>query len=226
MRLVTWNCCRGTFEKKILHIQALGFDIAVVQECARPATDSSNVLWFGDNPRQGIAILAGAGFQIEMLPTSNALPRYVIPVQVKGPVNFLLLAVWTQPEPNYVEPVFRAAEAYKDEITSTPVVIMGDLNSNSCWDKKRKPARDHSAFVEFLLRLGLVSSYHHFFQEQHGAESNPTIYFRWQEGSPYHIDYCFIPNLWLKNIVNVNVGNYEEWKGLSDHRPLTVDLIF
>ena len=93
MRLVTWNCCRGTFENKIPHVQALDFDIAVVQECARPTIDSNNVLWIGDNPRQGMAILAGEGFQIELLPTSISLPRYVIPVQVKGPVNFLLLAV-------------------------------------------------------------------------------------------------------------------------------------
>jgi hypothetical protein len=30
--------------------------------------------------------------------------------------------------------------------------------------------------------------------------------------------------LWSKRFTNVEVGGYEEWKGLSDHRPLLVDV--
>jgi endonuclease/exonuclease/phosphatase family metal-dependent hydrolase len=38
----------------------------------------------------------------------------------------------------------------------------------------------------------------------------------------YHIDYCFVPK--QSTIERVAIGNYDEWKDLSDHRPLIVDL--
>jgi endonuclease/exonuclease/phosphatase family metal-dependent hydrolase len=91
-------------------------------------------------------------------------------------------------------------------------VIMGDFNSNAMWDKKRRPARDHSAMVGALSELGLVSSYHHFFGEARGKETRPTHYFRWHEHEPYHLDYCFIPQSWAERLVNVEVGSYEAWK--------------
>lgn len=224
MRLVTWNCCKGPFDRKVSQLMTLNFDVAVIQECPMPAVESSNILWFGDNPKQGVAVISGEGCQLEKLPLVPGIPRYVIPVGVKGPISFILYAVWTQPEPNYVEPILQAAEAYKDILLNQPSVIMGDFNSNACWDKKRKPARDHSAMVSHLADLGLKSSYHHFHKEEHGAETRHTIYFRWQEDNPFHIDYCFIPRNWLRNLERVEVGNYEEWKGYSDHRPLIVDL--
>lgn len=52
MRLVTWNCCRGPYARKMPLLDALAPDIAVVQECAKPEFQSPNCLWFGDNPNK------------------------------------------------------------------------------------------------------------------------------------------------------------------------------
>ena len=205
-------------------LQPLSPDIAVLQECARPTSTSSTCLWFGDYENQGICVLAGTGYTLEAVLPIPDLPRYVVPVRVRGPESFLLFAVWTHREPTYVEPVLRAAEAYAELIRSEPTVIMGDFNSNAIWDKRRKPARDHAALVNALAELGLVSSYHHFFGEAHGKETRPTHYFRWHEHEPFHLDYCFIPQGWTERLVNVEVGSYERWKQWSDHRPLTVDI--
>ncbi len=56
MRLVTWNCCRGAYAKKVPLLDPFEADIAVVQECAKPERESRTCLWFGNNPRQGLAV--------------------------------------------------------------------------------------------------------------------------------------------------------------------------
>jgi len=44
LRLVTWNCCCGPFSKKVPLLDLLMPDIAVIQECPRPATTSDQRL--------------------------------------------------------------------------------------------------------------------------------------------------------------------------------------
>jgi hypothetical protein len=57
-----------------------------------------------------------------------------------------------------------------------------------------------------------------------GLESRPTYYHLWNKHSSFHIDYCFVPSSWAKQIAQVDVGGFDDWKGLSDHRPLVVDI--
>jgi len=147
-------------------------------------------------------------------------------VEVSGPRSFLLFAVWTKTgqEFRYVEAAVRAVHLYRKLIASRPTVFIGDVNSNVFWDASHPADRNHTALVARLSELGLVSAYHSFFDEAHGAESRPTYYFQWKESRPYHLDYCFIPKAWLPNVRNVWIEPYETWKAHSDHRPLLVDL--
>lgn len=224
MRLVTWNCCRGRFERKVPLLAPLAFDVAVVQECSIPSQPDASTLWFGDNPTQGVAVVATPEYELAPLATDLELPRYVIPVQVSGPVSFLLLAVWTHREPTYVDPLLRAIGLFGDQMAAQPTVVMGDFNSNACWDHQHNPARNHSALVARLHELGLVSSYHSWTGNAHGAEDHPTFYFRWRQHEPFHIDYCFVPQSWAPKLTSVSVGGYEKWCRASDHRPLIVDV--
>ena len=226
MRLVTWNCCRGPFADKIPLLDSLASDIAVVQECAKPSIESPNCLWFGDNPKQGIAVLASAPYRLKALPALKNTPKYVIPLSVTGPREFTLLAVWTlgkQPYP-YVEAAAIAVEMYRGLIAESPTVLIGDLNSNAIWDATHPPKLNHSALVKQLATLGLDSAYHSSYNEPHGSETRPTFFHRWSKEHPYHIDYCFIPQQWSPHIVRVEIGSYEDWKDYSDHRPLLVEL--
>lgn len=226
MRLVTWNCCRGPFLKNASLLDPLAPDIAVIQECARPLTQTDQCLWFGDNPRQGIAVLANGPYRIRALPVKRAVPRYVFPVEVSGPVNFLLIAVWAKKnqEYPYVEGVLRAVKRYRHLFTQYPTVLTGDLNSNAIWDSSHAEGLSHSSLVNTLADLGLVSSYHHFFGEAHGKEKQPTYYFQWKKERPFHLDYCFIPEEWTPNLRSVEVGSYVNWKERSDHRPMLVEI--
>ena len=226
MRLVTWNCSRGAYAKKAPFLNALTPDVAVIQECARPVTESDQRLWFGENPRQGIAVRAGGAYRVRALSPLDAVPPYVIPVKVTGPVSFTLLVIWSKRHPKfpYVEGVVRAVELYRHLLSGKPSVVMGDFNSNAIWDAGHPTNANHSALVALLAELGLESAYHAFHGEAHGEDSRPTYYFHWDERQPFHIDYCFIPRKWLRRVRRVDVPSYAEWSGRSDHRPLIVDI--
>lgn len=226
MRLVTWNCCRGSLLRKIPLLDEFAPDVVVMQECAKPLTETEQCLWFGDNPRQGVAIKAYGQYRLRAFPASADVPRYVIPVEVLGPTHFLLIAVWAMPNPGYryVEGVLRAVEIYRSLFTQHQTVIIGDFNSNSIWDSSHRAGYSHGALVKLLSELGLVSGYHHFYNEAHGRETRPTFYLRWNQQHPYHLDYCFIPQLWAPTVSRVAVGSYQAWKQHSDHRPLLVEL--
>ncbi len=182
-------------------------------------------LWFGDNPNLGIALLASSAYTMRRLPVLADVPTYTIPVAVSGPTEFQLLAVWAKTVPTfrYVEAVFRAVELYRDAVMSTPTVLIGDLNSNQIWDARHRPNSNHTALVRLLADLQMVSVYHDFFQEQHGAESTPTFHMHRNREKPYHLDYCFAPVAWRSRLKSVEVGSIERWSAVSDHLPLIVD---
>jgi hypothetical protein len=226
MRLATWNCCRGPYDRKSALLDTLGADVSVIQECARPRAESDSLLWFGDNPRQGVAVVARGDYRLRRVPRARSVPKYVVPVEVTGPRSFLLFAVWTktQQEHCYVEAAVRAVYLYRKLIASRPTVFMGDVNSNVIWDHQHPEDRCHTALVARLAELGLVSAYHTFFDEPHGRETRPTYYFHWKETRPFHLDYCFIPKVWVPALRQVRIEPYETWKAHSDHRPLWVDI--
>jgi len=225
VRIATWNCCRGRFEAKVPLLDSLRPDIAVIQEVARPA-DPARALWYGSNPKQGLAVLARNGYTVDAVSTHAGVQRHIVPIQVTGPHHFFLLAVWSQRDPQhpYVQGVIRAVELYRDLIQAQPAVVVGDFNSNAIWDRKRNSARDHSALVSMLADLGLVSAYHSFHREEQGAETCATHYFRWKEDAGYHVDHCFVPTAWADKLTSVSVGRYADWAGSSDHRPVLVEM--
>lgn len=226
MRLVTWNCCRGTYASKAPRLARLAPDITVLQECARPPLEGPRLRWFGDNPRQGIAVAAAGRYRLEPLPARPGVPRFVVPLRVTGPRNFTLLAVWAKadrPHP-YVEGVLQAVEIYADLLAAGPAVLVGDTNSNAIWDHQHHVERSHSALVRRLAGLGLVSAYHAHHGEEHGRETRPTYYFRWNQATPFHLDYCFIPAAWRRQLARVTVGTFGAWRQYSDHRPLLVEV--
>lgn len=227
MRLLTWNCGKGRIDAKAPRLDALAADITVLQECARPDTTSDRCLWFGDNPRVGIAILLREGLAAVALPARADVPSYTIPISVQGPHGALLvLAVWSKKAPKhpYVEGVVEAIDRYSDLIREMPTVVIGDLNSNAIWDRQHPITHNHTALVTRLADLGLASAYHAHYGEAHGAESMHTFYLHRKAEKPFHIDYCFIPSAWLPGLKHVEVGSYADWSDVSDHRPLWVDV--
>lgn len=226
MRLVTWNARRGSFARKSGLIEHLEADVAVIQEIAAPESESAQTIWFGNNPKQGMAVITKGQYTLQRLRELPGVPNFVVPVAVKGPRSFVLFAVWTmgkQPM-RYVEAAATAIDMYADSFAASPVVMMGDFNSNAIWDKSHPADLNHTAMVARLERHGLVSAYHLSRGIAHGLEPKPehTFHLYGHEDKSYHIDYCFLPKGWGADIEHVVIGNYVDWRANSDHRPLIV----
>jgi hypothetical protein len=229
MRLVTWNCNKGVYSKKIPLLDPTPADISVIQECGQPTGESNRCLWVGDKANQGVLVLAAPEFSIRRLPTLDGVPKFVIPIGVSGPgIDFTLLAVWAKAASmgGYVNCVSTAVEMYRELIVSLPCVLMGDFNSSVQYASMCPANRNHMTLVTLLTSLGFVSAYHTFFGEVQGQESRPTLYYQWNERRPFHIDYCFIPAAWEKRVTGVVVDGFDAWHAASDHRPLVVDINF
>jgi endonuclease/exonuclease/phosphatase family metal-dependent hydrolase len=102
-----------------------------------------------------------------------------------------------------------------------PVVVAGDLDSNSQWDANR-PGRNHTEVVRLFESHDLISAYHAHNRENQGAETRPTYYFYRHQDKPFHIDYVFFSKGW--KLKSVEVGSFREWGNLSDHVPVVVDV--
>jgi endonuclease/exonuclease/phosphatase family metal-dependent hydrolase len=144
-------------------------------------------------------------------------------VRITGPVSFTLLAVWTWPDPTYLAAIDCAMEAYASLFDAGPVVMAGDFNS-SAHSTKSVRGLSHATIDHSLARHKLQSAYHAVTGEVSGQETRGTYYTRNVRDASFHIDYCYIPSAWVSSVTNVAVGDYEQWRALSDHRPLTIDM--
>lgn len=77
--------------------------------------------------------------------------------------------------------------------------------------------------IGLLKDYQIESSYHYLKDKDFGEETDKTFYMYRKEDKPYHIDYIFMPKLFLKNVKQFSIGNYVEWIKYSDHMPLFIE---
>ena len=255
MRIVVWNCRMALAKKRDLLYQ-LRPDIAVIPECSHESMkvckeDGFDTRWWGANQHKGLGVLAAKPYTLENLTSAGRRPqsqtlecesgtrrplpqraptqKWIAPVQVRGPRDFLLLSVWACPvgmrrEQNYVGQTYDAIVRHpKWFAKNMPTVICGDFNSSPVFDPGRKK-KTHSNVVQLLADRGLASAYHDFFSEPHGAETRPTYYFWHRLERSFHIDYIFLPRAWMQHVAAVEVGAYSRWRPASDHMPVVVEV--
>ena len=245
LRIVTWNANMAVHRKLPILCDRLHPDVAIVPECAinevvrrKGGADlpDFSMDWVGrpDKPNKGLAVLGFGDYMVRRAEAFDARLQWVLPIEVDGPIPFNLIAVWAgnhrariQHPDHHEVPQGRAALAvYSDWIAERPTVVAGDFNHNVIWDKPGKEHRHHGGTVADAEAAGLVSAYHHWFEQEQGQETTPTHYWRDRtiDGPSYHIDYVFTPAGWP--ITAVDLGSFDDWigSGLSDHVPLTVDL--
>jgi exonuclease III len=221
------------FAKKRDLLYELRPDIAVIPECSRESmvackADGFDTCWWGENKHKGLGVLVAKPWTLE----AGCKPRqkWIAAARIRGPRNFLLLAVWACPvgkvrEANYVGQIYEAIIRHpKWFAAGTDTLICGDFNSNSIFDPGRKQ-RTHSNVVRLLAKRGLFSAYHAFFSETHGAETRATYYFWHRKERSFHLDYIFVPQRWADHVVDFKVGTYRKWRRASDHVPISVDVV-
>ena len=233
MKIITWNC-NMAFRKKAVHIMEHEPDILVIPECEHPdklifpdnAPRPTDILWFGKNKNKGLGIFSYNGYRCKRLDAHNENLQIIVPITVKKRTKtFTLFAIWANnPEDEdgqYVEQIWKALHCYEDLLSDKKVILTGDFNSNTIWDRPRRKG-NHSHVVEFLEKKGISSAYHSFFTQVQGKETHPTLYMYRQFEKPYHIDYCFASSYFTKKIAAVEIGDHGNWCKHSDHVPVMV----
>jgi len=205
----------------------------IIQECEDPGKSkdtfqhwAGNFLWIGENKNKGIGIFDRAGIGLEALPWKSDGLQSFLPCRVGN--AFTLVAVWTKyansPNFRYIGQLWKYLQMHKHSMAAIPVALIGDLNSNSCWDEWDR-WWNQSDVVRELQEIGVTSIYHRFFQEAQGSESRPTLYHRRKVEKPYHVDYAFCTeSLFSPTSGSVDVGKPDDWLKYSDHMPLVFSI--
>jgi exonuclease III len=231
MVIVSWNC-NGALRTKLHALEALAADVVVIQECEDPAAAkaeqyrswASNYLWVGVNRNRGLGVFAKPGVKLAAVDLDAVDLQTFLPCRINDQI--LLLAVWTRqadsPTFRYIGQLWKYLQRHREALRGSSTVILGDFNSNACWDK-RHPTCNHTYVVEVLASIGLESLYHHTRGEAQASEKVPTFYLHRKLDRDYHIDYAFVPERWLK-ASSLEVGNPTTWLAHSDHMPLRIEL--
>ena len=231
MRLVSWNCA-GAFRRKRQELEHLEADLLIIQECEDPSQSdpdflalAGNYLWQGPIKSKGIGIFATNGASLKQLDWMDSGHNTFLPFRFADCLD--VLAVWTQQGNRsadaYIGQFWHYLHANKARINSN-ILICGDFNSNSIWDRPRSTC-NHSDCVRELGELGLSSLYHHQFSERHGEETQATFYLHRNREKPYHIDYAFLNSERLEEgAARLNIGKIDNWLQHSDHLPFVIDL--
>jgi len=230
MKIISWNC-NGALRKKYNSLERFNADLWIIQECENPSESTkafkewaSNYLWLGENKNRGIGIFAFSDIKLEKLPWNDNNLQSFLPCKVNGSLN--LIAVWTKhaksPNFRYIGQLWKYMQLHKKKMKNAPFILVGDWNSNTCWDEWDR-WWNHSDVVKELNDLGAYSIYHQFYNEEQGKESRPTLYHLRNRKKPYHVDYAFISKQLLdKN--DIYIGDADEWLEFSDHMPLVFSI--
>ena len=155
--------------------------------------------------------------------------KHLLPVVVTGSHSFRLLAVWTKEDDErramYIGQAVLGVQRYAPFIAGDATVMVGDFNSNQIWDRPGRPYM-HAEMVHLLDGHGLVSAYHDHYGEAQGAETRNTFYMYRKLERGFHIDHCFVPRAWMPYLKSVQVGDYADWRHLSDHCPMVIEFDF
>ena len=229
MKIVTWNC-NGAFRKKYSSLYQFDADILVIQECENPLESTnneyikwaSNYLWIGEKKSKGIGVFAKQNIDLKLLDFSPFYENHEVKLFLPFSANKQqFLAVWTKknnsPNFGYIGQLWKYLQINKSLLKDT--IILGDFNSNTIWDQRDR-WWNHSDVVNILSSLNLVSLYHFINQEEQGNESLKTFYLYRKKEKGYHIDFVFLPEIYLNKVTNFEVGTYDKWIEFSDHTPL------
>lgn len=204
-------------------------DLLVIPECGDTALSQMELgapgytgfEWIGRIPSKGLGVFSFGDYSISRLPAHNSAHRLILPLEVSGPREFILLAVWTLPDDigSYVRPLVEALREYAPVLDGRDVVMAGDFNAGVNFPGK--PGFHFQVFLELAESCGMRSLYHETSGEPHGQESAATFFMQRNRAKPFHIDFIFAGEGMRSRFESLDIGGSEQWLAHSDHMPLT-----
>lgn len=230
MKIVTWNC-NGAFRRKFSELEKrLPADIYIIQECEDP-NQSINIdykswkgyVWIGDNKNKGLGIFYNESIKVKRLKWESQDYKYFLPIRINN--QFDMLGCWCHKGVtgtyNYIGQLWNYLKLNSNHLDE--LFVVGDFNANKIWDKKSRNW-NFTNVVEILECHQIYSLYHVHENINFGVEEHPTLFLYKKKEKPYHIDYCFGSESLIEEIKMVNIGDYNDWIGLSDHMPLIASI--
>jgi exodeoxyribonuclease III len=223
------------FRKKASVLSAFSPDLLVIPECECPdkllfdlyTPKPKQTLWFGENQNKGLGIFSYSDYKFKLLDLYDPNLKTIVPLEVfNGRFSFILFAIWANHPADkgfqYVGQIWKALDHYKAILKNNKIVLIGDFNSNTIWDKPKRLG-NHSTVVNHLKELDIHSCYHQHFNSEQGKEKHYTLYMYRNKDKGYHIDYCFASRFFIDCLKTVTIGKHKEWSRYSDHTPLIID---
>jgi len=238
MKIITWNC-NGAFRKKFYLLDKFNADILIIQECENPAKSvndykdwANNYLWIGQNKNKGLGIFIKNNNSIELLNWSDKNTNYknetlesFLPCKINN--KYIILGIWTKKANSdvfgYIGQFWKYLQLHKQKFLNEKIIVAGDLNSNSIWDKWDR-WWNHTNVVNELEEMNIKSLYHLLMNEEQGKETIPTFHLQRNTKKPYHIDYIFLSSNLIDDKSNLSIGDRDIWLEHSDHSPIIVDI--
>jgi exonuclease III len=209
-------------------------DIVVIPECEHPdklkfetgIPIPNDVFWFGNNHHKGLGVFSYGNYKFRINDTHNPDFRTILPLTVTNhKLEFTLFAIWannpTDKGLEYVGQIWKAINHYSELLKNKKTILVGDFNSNTNWDKPKREG-NHSTVVDFLAKRGIHSTYHKFHNQTQGKEKHDTWFMYRHKDKPYHLDYCFASDDFIKRMSKVEIGRHKDWCKHSDHTPVIV----
>jgi len=232
MKIVSWNC-NGKFREKwqILFDTFPEADVYIVDECEDPAfyADAAfkklfvNGFHVGtpDYFMKGIGVFSPKGHHLQ-----RQKCKYVNPLMMLGYAPFKVnhqrvLAVW--PHGKYVEEMLDFL-VLNEALITKELVIIGDTNSNSLFNRQHPKSKNHDVMVSWLRQKGLVDAYHYQTSEEEGKETVPTFYQWRRENQPFHLDRAFVSPQLLRSFEVIPQEEHSHWLRYSDHIPIVLEI--
>jgi exonuclease III len=231
MKVVSWNC-GGAFRKKFDMLEQFAADLHIIQECEDPshyATSdyhrwAQNYLWAGSK-HKGLGVFAKAHVRLEKLHFPDGGLQHFLPCRINNLFN--LLAVWTKngntKDFQYIGQLWKYLQINMSSLFAVPSLVCGDFNSNAIWDIKHAGC-SHTDVVQNFNENNLLSMYHLFNEEKHGAEKTPTFFLQKNILKPYHIDYAFVSRRLHDVSSKFEIGAPDVWLEHSDHMPIVFSI--
>ena len=230
MKIITWNC-NGAFRKKYKYLEQFNADIIIIQECECPEKSndndyklfSQNSIWTGITKNKGLGIFVKNNILLENLNWPDNNLKYFISCSINK--KFSLLGTWCNSTNSltfgYIGQFCKYLQINKNRMSN--ILIAGDFNSNSIWDKWDR-WWNHSDVVRELNEINIKSIYHEINNLDHGKEPTPTFYLQKNINKGYHIDYFFCYTNIIKKVKSLKIENFKDWINISDHMPKIIDV--
>lgn len=226
MKIISYNIANCT-QAKITQLLATDADLYIVPECANNniihIPNGYGFLWTGDEdcPSKGLGVIWKQPFAFQLVSHFTKVPHHIpLLFNINGTTIFVL-ACWPtvrNTNKSYPQLLLEVLNEYNEYFSQYPSMAIGDFNCFVGQSGTKKSAGCFEDCIQFFEAHNMKSLYHKQKNETFSQESEATFYWRFNEQSPFFLDYAFT------NIATATLKLGDWQRVFSDHRAQIITL--